>query len=248
VADHSPADELGSLLDKARQYQRSDPLVPAGDHNAYIAGCALARQVTLHADAVLTLVRAENAAAASASLRAEFEAWLDLRYLLLHGDRKWNAVKCYTFANLELLAYLEECNEPSERRAPVESQIAALRTHHREVVEEVERERTRRSRYWTGMSRTKQLSEVAKVRRTRGQEFLDTAYKLQSWDAHHIMTLIKDVRSVTKVSETGEVRLEVGFGFGPPSTLGDENQLLAHAYEMLADAWQLMREFFGIPE
>ena len=64
-----------------------------------------------------------------------------------------------------------------------------------------------------------------------------TVYKLQCWDAHHVMAPIKDVRAA--FTEHG-----VEVGFGSPSTAGDETVLLGHAHDMLEDAWRLVLPLF----
>lgn len=236
----APAQRLAALLKELEEAQRGLRFREGEGYDAPLAGLALTRQVALHAQAVLTLVSAGEASAASANLRSQFEAWLDLRYMLLHGDPHRNAQKCFVFAHLELLAFLNEINEPVERRKAVERDIEALRERIPDVVAEVEAARRSGSLYWTGKSRRKLLSEIGK-KWAGGEARLAAAYKLQSWDSHHVMTLIKDVRA-------GRIQdgvVEFGFGFGLPSTAGDEDFLLAEAYEMLNDAWRLIRPAFA---
>jgi len=106
---------------------------------------------------------------------------------------------------------------------------------------EVAGQPARKGRYWSGISRTEQLRRVARLL-SGGEEWIVRFYKTQSWDAHHVMKYLRDIRTTTQAS--GVVEVGVGFA-GDPSELGE--RLAGHAEALLRMGWTTSCESFNVP-
>jgi len=95
-------------------------------------------------------------------------------------------------------------------------------------------------RYWSGISRREQLKQVGQLL-GGGEEWLLRFYKLQSWEAHHVMSYPRNVRAAAPVN--GVVEVGVGFGTEP----GNAEKLAGYADSLLRMSWTTFCESFHLP-
>lgn len=209
-----------------------------------IAAIILLRAATVQGWAIHALAGTRHREAAVANLRQMFEAWVDLRYLLLHGDPIENAHRSFVFAHMDLLAFLQEYGAgDKELKAEAEKVTEALQGLSRntpDVYRKVEGERKAGSQYWSGKGRRKLIGEVGE-KTGHGAKTLQGAYKLYSWEAHHVVNFLRDFRAAT--TEKG---VEIGFGFGADAVERGED-CCERAQEMVRDGWAVFCQVFPQP-
>jgi len=192
----------------------------------------------VQASAVYDLGRTPNAEAAVVNLRSLLEVWSDLVYLLRQGDPKTNAIDYVRFSLKELIAHVEETGMFDADLPTLRAAEATFLQEHPEIVGRP----APKGRYWSGINRTEQLRRVARLL-GGGEAWTVRFYKTQSWDAHHVMKYLRDIRTTHDVS--GLVEVGVGFA-GDPSVMGERLAGLAEA--LLRLGWTIFCEAFNLSE
>jgi len=232
-------ERLARLATEIMDWQSSQHfVVEQSQQDAVIVGLTLLRAMTIQSMAVLALVGSGHAAATGADQRALLEAWLDLRYLLKHGDRVRNAQRFQIFGLLELHRFLKAQGETPDNLAKLQGKLDRQKASMPTVYAEVEAEVAKGTLYWSGLRRLPQLREVAKAW-PGGTDALLGFYKLASWEAHHVMVLLRDVEVKRE-----DDRVELTFGESPAATGADVDAVCAQTWLLLNEGWQVFRQSF----
>jgi hypothetical protein len=237
-------DKLGGLLNYLHEQLPKTRLPVKPDLDVAIASLILFRAAVMQGHAIHILCEAPVREMAIANLRQLFEAYVDLLYLLSHGDRAENAARCFIFAHMELLSYVEKYFPDDEKKAEaakIRAELDRFKRDAPEVYAVLEDERAKgKPKYWSGKTRTEVVFEVGELT-GHGGETLKQLYKQYSWEAHHVVNSLRDYR----IAES-EGKTEVGFGFGiNPVERGEE--LCLNAWGFLAEAWDTFCKVFPQP-
>jgi len=210
------------------------------DGDVATAAMALLRAAMVQAAAVLTLARTQVAEAAQVNVRSLFEAWVNLRYLLLHGDPTRNARKCIASAHLELRDHVSTLTDSEKNVAKIDALLDRLKKADAAAVQDVVAQRQERRYHWSGLSRTK-LVETVGAALPPQEVNLRQAYKVMSWDGHHDIAVIRDVQRAAM--ENGE-HLEFRHWQAQQETAEGCAYM---ALGLLADCWTVFAGAFGLP-
>lgn len=214
--------------------------LPGADNDVAIASMALLRAAMVQGAAVLTLGRTEVAESAEVNLRSLFEAWVNLRFLLLHGDRTRNARKYIASAYLELRDYVAALGDSEEDVAKLDALLEKLKQADPAAVQEVVTQREDRKWHWSGLNLTKVIDTVGAALPPKDVN-LRQVYKLMSWGGHHDIAVIRDVQRTAL--EDGE---HVTFKHWQPQE--ETAEFCAYgALGFLADCWTVFAGAFGLP-
>jgi hypothetical protein len=184
------------------------------------------------AKGILLLITQDVAEAVDPVQRALWELWTEWRYLLNHGDQAFNAEKVILTAMLEALRPFggqSAAPEPSEL-ARLRANVQEYEAQHPRASVEVRAQRQKRKYHWSGVSRSEMERAVA------GSALV---YRMLSWDAHGIVSPIRDVSFELK---DGVAR----FKFGRRESESDINWrawasggVLFYIYNDFAELWGL---------
>lgn len=230
--------DLARALEYIRPRAQGRFELPDEEAEAAAAALSLLRTMVVHAEANLHLASTPFAEAASANLRAMFEAWIQLRYLLTRPDRREAALRYKIFGLFEFRDYLVTTEADPEDLAVLQEEIRTVQRAELGVVEHVERLRSGKlggsKYYWTGMGPTALVKEVGK--HLGDDDQLVRFYKYASWDAHHVLTTVLDV---SQRSNGGTPHIQFGPRQPPPEAAAFSCGVAAR---MLGDAWTLTIE------
>lgn len=165
----------------------SPALLTAENMEVFTVVTSWVRRAATYTRAVGILIRDDAAEAVIPIERALVEIWAEFLYLMEQGDPHDNANRVQITAILELRDYLlrkgEDLSAPES--AGVARQLAQIQRDHPTVLAQIETARKSRKFHWSGLSRTK-LGEAS-----MGPRFREM-YGLLSWDAHPVMTSVRD--------------------------------------------------------
>lgn len=184
------------------------------------------------AKAVLLLVTQDLSCAVGSLERALWELWIDWRYFLRQEDRPLNAAKVVVNAKLEVLDFIEAHPGAFDTAyiARLRRNLQEYESRHPHASAGIRDQRKKRRYHWSGISRSE-------MERTRAGSA--TAYRFFSWEAHGMMSTIRDV----------SIDIEEGIGriwFGRQGGDRDINRrawttggVLFYMYNEFAELWGL---------
>jgi hypothetical protein len=187
---YSERDRLAWLVDALGAHFERD-WRPAGvtGHNVGVlmAASAWIRLALSYTKTVHLLIEGDVPDAIGPTERALVELWVDFSYLLEHGDAAENAVRVEIASVLELRAeaMTQGHQVNSEAVEGAERQYERLRRQHPALLASIVADRIARRFHWSGMTRT----AIGKA--VLGPEY-KRLYGLLSWEAHAVMTAIRD--------------------------------------------------------
>ena len=224
---------------------------PDEEVEAVAATMALLRTMVAQAEAIRLLAKSEFAEAGSSNLRTIFEAWCDLRAILGDGDRNANGRRFRVFALLEFRDYIKsqvsESDDQASELADIENELEPYQRSHKDLVAQIEKEREKGAKLWSGKTRTAMLRALDAAPtasgKTRPEDVptLVQIFKVLSWESHNILIGVLDVKIDT--DEKGETRIL----FGHRQTQREAGAFnCAMAERMLGDSWMQVQRAFKI--
>lgn len=173
--------------------------VKDGEADAVEACYAFLRAILLHGQSTIILVRQNRGEAASANVRAMFEAWMQLLFVVTAEDRASTAQRARIFAVLEVLESPFALGTRPELRDIQNRALDKLAADYPDALADARLQRAgkvqgRSPKYWTGMSPTALVDLISK--RFDMGDVMRTYYKWSSYDAHHVLAVPLGVRRV----------------------------------------------------
>ena len=232
----TPCDKLGAVLTAFRNRLPGInlPILGRPEEDAFIGGMSLLRALVVQADAAHRLVSSGPEEAAAGNARQGLEAWADLSLMFRQGDPSENARIARAHGLLQMAVYYRQFADPADDELRLEAEengrkLTALREAHPGAVATAEA----RGQYWSGLGRAAAVATAGELA-DHDATVLRGAYKLYSFEAHHIVTGARDWRR----AELGPDRAEIGFGFHvAPEVIAGHCALLVH---LLLDAWDIL--------
>jgi hypothetical protein len=224
-------ESLEALLAHLRG-ELSDLRIQKADSDLANALFAILRLMLVHAEATRMLAKTPAAEATGANVRAAFEAWIDIRYILSIGDPMENALRNAIFGLLEFGNYARDATTVSAEEL---QHVAQLVEYYRDkapsIVAEEEARFTdkRRPLYWSGKSRAKMLDLIDA--KDPNVISLSRVYRLFSWDAHHVINVALESR---QIGEDGKEGIQIVPKMDPSEVGVFNSAIIAR---MLGDAW-----------
>lgn len=204
------------------------------------AAKAMLHVIVSQATAVRRLIGTENSAAAGPNLRTMFECAIELRYLLLHGDRAINARKMKLLAILEYRGFLDGLADDDEdirkARAELDSQLDAIRQRDPTSVAEVESRRF--GHHYSRQSHTNLVREVGDQLEDDG--WLPRVYRVLSWDTHGTLAGLLNVR---EFEQEGEIIHRHAYPLTPEESTANAAE---NASRILMHSWEVFCTGFGL--
>ena len=251
--DQKDAIKLERVLEYLRSQLKARIELSDADVESLAATMALLRVMAAQAEAILILARTSFAEAGGANLRTLFEAWCDLRIILADGDRNENGRRFRIFALLELEDFMRDTASAGDDNAreieTVRRELAHYEANNGDLVAAVKAERRKKSKLWSGKSRTAMLrllntssTRRAALPNAEERPVLVDLFKFLSWDSHNIITGILDV--TIDLDDQGETRINFGHRQTQAESGGFNCGL---AVLMLMDGWSHFANAFNLP-
>jgi hypothetical protein len=210
------------------------------DRDAMAATNGLLRVMVAQAEAIAVLSTPEIADSAGSNIRTLYEAWVDLRVILI-GDRNQNGAQFRLFG---LLQFRRHANVLMARQedvaaaiAEIDSDLERYRKLYPALVAKVE---AMKGNFWSGQTRKAMLIALEEQLVKSEAATLMDIYKIFSWQAHSTLAA---VLGLIITEEDGETRM----GFGPyqtPEFAADYYCTIAE--RLLGDAWKSFENAFDL--
>ena len=190
---------------------------------------ALVRGCLDNSRGVLTLAEAGEYGGSASAERSAWEAWYELKYLLLTPDPPRDAARVQVNALLQVIELLEKRSEWAAMLEKNQNALAIFETTHPDVVAEVRTQRKKDRRHWSGRSRTTVVAPTEPAK---------DAYKALSWETHPDVASIRDVSAV--------LRDGIGYlNFRLEDNDAAVERSASSASECLLRAWNAFAQSFG---
>jgi hypothetical protein len=236
-----PDGELVRAVEFIRPMLQGSIAVPEHRPETAIASLALLRTMIQQCELLIKASEARLAEAASPNLRAMFEAWVQVIYLVKGIAEDTGPIEYRAFALLEFKAYLAYASEDPTDIESIDQEIEDLRSNHPAEVKRVEQlrssERKGNRNYWTGLGPTALVERANKVLGPEHQ--LSRLYKFTSWDVHHILTA---VLHIAREESAAGPTIQLGYR-QPPEEAAAFNATIAVG--MLRQTWTMLRDEWG---
>lgn len=190
-----------------------------------------------YAKAIVTLLQEEQAEATPPLHRSLYELWVELSFLLRSGNPEQNAAKFSINTILELEDFVEQRKSGFDDDAitGIQRTISSYEASHPEIMDAIREQRKRKRFHWSGMSRSRMEREVA------GHN--TSLYKLMSWEAHVVLSPMRDLEIVMEEESSATLRFE------PRNTPMVDAEFIAYsAGGILFFMWNEYAKHFELPQ
>jgi hypothetical protein len=199
-----------------------------------LVATGLVERAVSYSSAVLKLINNDLTNGTAPLQRAIYELWVEHIYLLTVGEPWINAVKAQINATFEALEFAEARQEnfPSDDLDKIRRNIASWSEEYPDIVKEVCAQRQKRRFHWSGVSRSQLERRVMPA---------PDIYQMLSWEAHAVLSSIRDVEFTRKGSA-------YTLRFEPQNTITVDPETVSYIVGgILFHMWNRHAEFFGLP-
>ncbi|MFZ5450884.1 MAG: DUF5677 domain-containing protein [Thermodesulfobacteriota bacterium] len=224
---------IDTLLLKAKQVDVSR-LTDPNNIEVMLVATGLVERALSYSSAIRTLIINNQTADSQPLQRAIYELWIEHKYLLSVGEPLINAIKAQINANFEAIEFAEARPESfsSDRLDGIKRNIDFWSIEHPNIIKEIRDQRKKRRFHWSGVSRSQMERAVMPA---------PEVYQMLSWEAHAVLSPIRDVEFFKGDSE---YRL----WFEPRNTPTVNPEWVSYfAGGILYYMWNSYAEFFGLP-
>lgn len=224
---------VNTLLSKTEQIEIAK-LAGPNHLEVMLVATGLIERALSYSAAVLTLVKTSRTSGTAPLQRAIYELWIEHTYLLTVGEPWINGVKAHINATLETLEFAEGLagKVPPDDVNKVKRNITSWEQEYPAIVKEVRAQRQRRRFHWSGLSRLQMERIVMPA---------PDVYKMLSWEAHAVLSPIRDVEFINEGSS-------YTLRFEPKDTITvDQEAVSWHVGGILYYMWDKYADFFGMP-
>lgn len=239
----SALDTLNAALDFIGERFQA-PRLTVGAHEDDLAAVALAliRVMIVQGEAIAALAATPFAEAAHVNLRALFEAWLDISYLLAPEDRAEQVKR----ARKALAHGYDSAIKFANEQIPGDTDIESLVRERKRVIDAdpaayKELQQVGDKRFWSGTSRKRLAGIIESLPAMKGMG-LASFYTLLSFDSHNLIAHIRDV-----VREEGDGEVILHHRHFLTATEAGEFYSTVCA-KLIASAWEAFARTFGLTD
>lgn len=224
---------LGTLLLRTKNIE----VVSLPDPNnieVMLVATGLVERALSYSSAIRTLINNDQTAETQPLQRAIYELWVEHKYLLTVGEPSINAIKAQINATFEALEFAEARKESfsSDVLDRIRRNITFWSEEYANILKEVRTQRQKRRFHWSGVSRSQMERKVMPA---------PDVYQMLSWEAHAVLSSIRDVEFIKKDST-------YTLWFEPQNTPTIDSEMVSWFIGgILYYMWNSHAEFFGLP-